>query len=986
MALLIIGVMIFTSAGSSIGSNGIEALFFARFGVQYLPYMYMALGVITLITSLAITALLGRVAREKLYIALPIALAVLLIGGRVVIALELNWFYPVLWLGKEVMNTLIGLLSWGLAGFMCDTRQAKRLFPIFGAGRILGSVIGGFGTQPLAAWLRAENLLLVWAGAMLISFVCSRLLLGNIRARKTAAGEQTVAELIQEMQKGFQFVKRSALMRWVSIAAILFSILFFSLALPFSKSATEQFANEDALAGFLGIFQGLSTAAAFLASLFLANRLFTRFGIMSMLLALPIIYLIGFSALAVYAIFPALVAFRFIQMLWLAGIADSAYQAMFNAVPSEKRDQVRTFIDGVPSQAGTFIAGLVLVIGEQSMSSQALFGIGLIAAAATTFVIWRASRAYSGALVEALRAGQPSLFINEDRSFQGDAEAINAAIHGVADSDPIIRRVSAEILGNIATPNAVSALINALKDSDPDVRAASLRGLAHAKASSALLEVSAMLLDSESSVRLQAIESLRALAGNTWGMIAHIQPLLEDSSSAVRARAASTLLRVTMHDGAKNMLRQMAAMGETHERVDALHALGDWGDAEAFELICVELEDEGTPPIVRSAAASAIVRTDSIRSIEPLIRALSDFDTTVRESVASALGKIGEPALKPILETLNDPLRERGALIVLQHLPVIQVSETIRKYAEDTAMKAARYHDLSEDIAPNDERLRLLSESLHDKAHYYGINALRALGLLRDRESISIAIQNLKSRDMSQRAYALETLESLGETEIIKPLLKLWESGEGKSGAVAAHAQKKVDLTKLLRDEDSWLRACAVFASSPNDQIKLLAESDPDPFVRATARSILDGDAMTKTLATLSMMERILFLRRVPLFGELDSADLKQVASIAVERIYTDGATIATQGEMGDEMYVIVSGEVCVKVAEKEVARRRTGDCVGEMAIISREPRIAALVALGEVRVLCIDRQRFEGLLRERPETCLAVMKVLCDRLKELSK
>ncbi|MBI5712761.1 MAG: HEAT repeat domain-containing protein [Chloroflexi bacterium] len=967
MALLIIGVMIFTSAGSSIGSNGIEALFFARFGVQYLPYMYMALGVITLITSLAITALLGRVAREKLYIALPIALALLLIGGRVVIALELNWFYPILWLGKEVMNTLIGLLSWGLAGFVCDTRQAKRLFPIFGAGRILGSVIGGFGTQSLAAWLHTENLLLVWAGAMMISFVCSRALLENVPKvsnLRDVEGKQTVAELIQEMQKGFQFVQRSPLMRWVSIAAILFSILYFSVALPFSKSATEEFVSEEAIAGFLGLFQGISTAAAFLASLFLANRLFTRFGIMSMILALPIIYLIGFGALAVFNIFVALVAFRFVQMLWLAGIADSAYQAMFNAVPSEKRDQVRTFIGGVPEQAGTFIAGLVLVIGEQSMQSQSLYVIGLITAAMTTFVIWRSSRAYSGALVEALRAGQPSLFFNEEKIFQGDAEAINAAIHGVADSDSIIRRVSAEILGNIATPNAVSTLINALKDSDPDVRSASLRGLAHAKASSTLLEVSAMLLDSESSVRLQAIESLRELAGNTWGMIAHIQPLLEDSSSAVRARAASTLLRVTTHDGAKNMLRQMAAMGETQERVDALHALGDWGDAEAFELICVELEDEGTPPIVRSAAATAIIRTNSIRSIEPLIRALSDFDTIVRES---------------------DPLRERGALIVLEHLPVLQVSESIRNYAKDTAMKAVHYHDLPSDITLDNDRLHLLADSIHDKAHYYGVNALRALGLLRDHESISIAIQNLKSREMSQRAYALETLESLGETEIVKPLLKLWESGEGESGAVAAHAQKKVDLTKLLHDEDSWLRACAVFASSPNDPIKLLAETDPDPFVRATAESILNGDAM-KTLATLSMMERILFLRRVPLFGELDSTDLKQVASISIERIYSDGAMIATQGEMGEEMYVIASGEVCVKVAEKEVARRRTGDCVGEMAIISREPRIASLIALGEVRTLCLDRQRFEGLLRERPETCLAVMKVLCDRLKELSR
>jgi hypothetical protein len=369
-----------------------------------------------------------------------------------------------------------------------------------------------------------------------------------------------------------------------------------------------------------------------------------------------------------------------------------------------------------------------------------------------------------------------------------------------------------------------------------------------------------------------------------------------------------------------------------------------------------------------------------------LIRALSDFDTTVRESVAKALGQVGEPALKPIVNTLNDPLRERGALIVLEHLPVLQVSEPIRKYAKDTAMKTAHYHDLSNDITPANDRLHLLADSIHDKAHYYGVNALRALGLLRDHESISIAIQNLKSREMSQWAYALETLESLGETEIVKPLLKLWESGEGVSGAVAAHAQKKVDLTKLLHDEDSWLRACAVFASSPNDHIKLIAESDPDPFVRAAAQAILNGDAMTKTLATLSMMERILFLRRVPLFGELDSTDLKQVASIAVERMYTDGAMIATQGEMGEEMYVIASGEVCVKVAKKEVARRKAGDCVGEMAIISREPRIASLIALGDVRTLCLDRKRFEGLLRERPETCLAVMKVLCVRLKELSK
>jgi CRP-like cAMP-binding protein len=38
------------------------------------------------------------------------------------------------------------------------------------------------------------------------------------------------------------------------------------------------------------------------------------------------------------------------------------------------------------------------------------------------------------------------------------------------------------------------------------------------------------------------------------------------------------------------------------------------------------------------------------------------------------------------------------------------------------------------------------------------------------------------------------------------------------------------------------------------------------------------------------------------------------------------------------------------------------------------------------VRTLCLDRQQFEGLLRERPETCLAVMRVLCARLKEATR
>lgn len=144
-----------------------------------------------------------------------------------------------------------------------------------------------------------------------------------------------------------------------------------------------------------------------------------------------------------------------------------------------------------------------------------------------------------------------------------------------------------------------------------------------------------------------------------------------------------------------------------------------------------------------------------------------------------------------------------------------------------------------------------------------------------------------------------------------------------------------------------------------------------------------------QTLPTTSLYERIVLLQMVPLFAALEVGELHVVASKMTERLYVSGETIAEQGETGDEMYIIVTGEVGVLIhgeqpaQSKEVARRGKGDYVGEMAIISEEPRMASLVALSDVRVLCLDRRQFEGVLRERPQTGLAVIKVLCQRLME---
>ena len=975
MASLMIGIMLFTAMGASFGGTGIEALFFARFGVDYLPYMFLGLGVTSMLISFGTTAALGSIPRRILYLAIPIFIAVVLILARLALLTGLSWLYPALWLGKEILNSLTGILIWGIAGVVCDTRQAKRLFPLFNASRILGQVIGGFATGALVQALGVENLLLVWAGALLVAFVFSRAILRNQQIASSAGkSRQKQPPLIQEMQRGFQYVRKSKLMRWVSLAAVLFSLLYFSISLPFSRAATEQYMDEESLAGFLGLFNGISTAAAFLASLFLANRLFARLGIMISLLIFPVIYLLGFASLALLPIFAIVVSFRFIQMLWLSGIADPAYQAMFNVIPPERRDQVRTFISGVPEQAGTFIAGAILIVGEQTLAPQQLYIVGFLAAALCTFAIYRARSGYNESLVDALRAGNPHLFYSEEQPFGGfqqDATAIRAALDGLNDSNPAIRRVSAEILGHLSIPEAEAALIRGINDSDPLVRASCLRAVAQAKVTAALASVTESVRDPDPDVRFEAVTTLAALTGDPGELVYRISSLLEDKDIRVRTRTASILLHTASRfgrrssdqqitDKARAFLRYTAAMGELSDREHAISAMGDWGDAEAFEFLVNELKERRLPIRIRRVVLTALAKIQSSYSLPYLIQALGHADVSIQETAAGLLAQMDEPVLEPVLAALQVPEQEEGALRALQMMPM-PPEKPIEDYARQSVARAVEYDTLLRGVRSQarHEASGLLAESLYKKSNQYGIRALRAIGLLSDREAMNLTVDILELRDASQRANVIEALESIHARwrNIIQPLTRLWEDITEPDG--------ETNWQRLFDDEDPWIRDCALFAAH-----KL-------------------GEKNMENIATLSLMERILFLKRVPLFEALSPADLKQVAAIAQEESFSDGALLAREGDVGDVMFILVSGEVSVTSTrdgkEVELARRKKGEYVGEMALISKEPRIATMTTVGNVRALSIDQKSFESLLRDRPDVSLAVIRILCERLKEAS-
>lgn len=94
------------------------------------------------------------------------------------------------------------------------------------------------------------------------------------------------------------------------------------------------------------------------------------------------------------------------------------------------------------------------------------------------------------------------------------------------------------------------------------------------------------------------------------------------------------------------------------------------------------------------------------------------------------------------------------------------------------------------------------------------------------------------------------------------------------------------------------------------------------------------------------------------------------------------GETIFREGEMGDEMYVVLEGAVDVIAHGKVVETVGAEQFLGEMALIDARPRSATAVARTDCRLAPINQNRFKFLVQQTPHFALHLMRGMADRLR----
>jgi CRP/FNR family cyclic AMP-dependent transcriptional regulator len=97
------------------------------------------------------------------------------------------------------------------------------------------------------------------------------------------------------------------------------------------------------------------------------------------------------------------------------------------------------------------------------------------------------------------------------------------------------------------------------------------------------------------------------------------------------------------------------------------------------------------------------------------------------------------------------------------------------------------------------------------------------------------------------------------------------------------------------------------------------------------------------------------------------------------------GKVIFREGDPGDVVYVVLGGEVELRVNGQLVETVEPGGILGEMALIEQAPRVATATA----RIACdlqpISESRFMSLIQETPHFALQIMKVIASRLRKMN-
>lgn len=127
-------------------------------------------------------------------------------------------------------------------------------------------------------------------------------------------------------------------------------------------------------------------------------------------------------------------------------------------------------------------------------------------------------------------------------------------------------------------------------------------------------------------------------------------------------------------------------------------------------------------------------------------------------------------------------------------------------------------------------------------------------------------------------------------------------------------------------------------------------------------------------------------LERISFFEGVSQDLLDEIEQKAEEKVFVAGSMIIKEGDMGEAMYLILSGSVSVFRSGSEVASLGRDDFFGETALVMSAPRNATVIANEDTQVLVITQNIFQEIFGHDPVLTKKIGEAITTRLSDNDK
>ncbi|HKQ99814.1 MAG TPA: cyclic nucleotide-binding domain-containing protein, partial [Pyrinomonadaceae bacterium] len=266
---------------------------------------------------------------------------------------------------------------------------------------------------------------------------------------------------------------------------------------------------------------------------------------------------------------------------------------------------------------------------------------------------------------------------------------------------------------------------------------------------------------------------------------------------------------------------------------------------------------------------------------------------------------------------------------------------------------------------------------------------VRGLSFTMEDETSQAVRRGLASPEGIDRETVMEKLQSLVTPAIGERLVAAYRE-------TALVETSWPTLTEMLHARatnfDPYIRALALYALGERgaaDRATLERMSaDEHELVRETALHLRERGGMDAgTHRRLINMEKMIALRSAPVFSRIAPEGLMELARASVEDEYAPGETLCLEGEPGNEVFILLAGEVRILRGEGELQKligtEKAGGFIGELAVLDPAPRSATLVAGADgTRALRLNGAAFRFALDRDPTIAASVIRTLAQRLR----